>query len=499
MQMRPGKSLVLRVVFLALGLMLAALPSQAEQGTLLGVRLGVHPDKTRIVLDVSARPEYRLSLLSNPNRLVIILPGIPWADVSARLPAPNGVVQGFAGEPAGTGTQLIVRLATPAEIKAADTLLASDSAPARLFVDLVPAASTGETLPEAPVEQANADPAAAALAAMAVSQPPPLPPDLPEKLAAPPPAATAVPPPQPVATTVLIAPQEEIAPPPAEPVKPEPLAAPAPIQKPPTKPELPKSGESAVSLAALSPPLPVTPPQKPATPGGRKWVITLDPGHGGKDPGTVGQGGTQEKDVTLRMALALKEKLEASGHYQVVLTRTRDEPMALRERTERARAVSSDLFISLHADHVDQADLRGASVYTLSENASDAEAAALAAHANKEDLITGVDLSSQSAIVTSILIDLAQRETKNLSARFATILSEELSQRTLTLRNAHRFAGFVVLKAPDVPAVLVELGYLSNKEDEAALASEAHRARLCQAIVKAIERYFEWQRNVKQT
>jgi N-acetylmuramoyl-L-alanine amidase len=223
----------------------------------------------------------------------------------------------------------------------------------------------------------------------------------------------------------------------------------------------------------------------------------LDAGHGGKDPGAVGANGTMEKNITLQMAKELKRLLEAGGRYKVILTREEDKLLALRQRMDVARGAAADLFISIHADHIEKTSLRGASVYTLSENASDAEAAKLAARENKEDLITGVDLSSQSAMVTSILIDLAQRETKNLSARFASMLSEELADHTHVLSNSHRFAGFVVLKAPDVPSVLIELGYLSNEQDEAALGSKRHRRVLGSAIRDAIERYFEWQQSFR--
>jgi N-acetylmuramoyl-L-alanine amidase len=269
---------------------------------------------------------------------------------------------------------------------------------------------------------------------------------------------------------------------------------------PPTKPAALEDEDAAgggTQLAMLTAPA-VLPAKKPnARTVDRIPVIVLDPGHGGRDPGAIGPKGTMEKDITLKMANELQALLESTGRYKVILTRTQDELLALRQRIEIARSAQADLFISLHADHNDKTALRGASVYTLSEHASDAEAAALAARENKEDLITGVDLSSQSAMVTSILIDLAQRETKNLSAQFAGKLTEELASRTLVLRNSHRFAGFVVLKAPDVPSALVELGYLSNLEDEAALNSKRHRRQLGYAFRDALDRYFEWHASLR--
>jgi len=219
-------------------------------------------------------------------------------------------------------------------------------------------------------------------------------------------------------------------------------------------------------------------------------MVYIDPGHGGPDPGTIGHDGAFEKNITLAVAQELQRQLVASGRYRVMLTRIDDRFVALRERFELARLDHADLFISLHADSSFVGDPRGASIYTLSETSSDAEAAALAAKENKADLIAGVDLSKQNVVVTSILIDLAQRETKNLSARFAERLVEELRRVTLLLPNSHRYAGFAVLKAPDIPSVLIELGYLSNARDEALLLSAVHRAKLAAAMLRAIDGYF---------
>ncbi|MGF1640590.1 MAG: N-acetylmuramoyl-L-alanine amidase, partial [Rhodospirillales bacterium] len=216
----------------------------------------------------------------------------------------------------------------------------------------------------------------------------------------------------------------------------------------------------------------------------------IDPGHGGADPGAIGVSGVHEKDVTLAAARDLRSALERLGGYRVVLTRDDDRSVSLRERIAIARRVDADLFVSLHADAMPSAQVRGASVYTLSETASDAEAALLAERENKADLITGVDLTYETAEVANILIDLAQRETKNRSARLAARVVDELQRETQLLRNTHRFAGFAVLKAPDVPSVLVELGFLSNRQDEQALRDTAYRRRLAAAIARGIDRYF---------
>lgn len=227
------------------------------------------------------------------------------------------------------------------------------------------------------------------------------------------------------------------------------------------------------------------PPRKPAV-----RIIAIDPGHGGADPGTKGGSGIYEKYLTLAAARALKEELEGTGRFKVILTRTRDVFVRLRDRIQIMRNQGAELFISLHADAIENKKVQGASVYTLSETASDAEAAQLAEKENKADLIAGVDLSAESPEVTGILIDLAQRETMNSSSQFAALLVRELGRDIKVLRNTHRFAGFAVLKAPDVPSVLLEMGFLSNSGDEKVLRSKAYRQRLARAVARSADAYF---------
>ncbi len=269
----------------------------------------------------------------------------------------------------------------------------------------------------------------------------------------------------------------------------------AALPPPPTRTETPRTGSPRTQPLQLVPPpqteTPRTEPPQPAPlPRRVRPLIALDPGHGGVDPGTVSSGGTREKDVTLATARELARQLEATGRYVVVLTRTDDRFLRLRQRVEAARTAGADLFLSLHADSIENRRVRGASVYTLSEIASDREAAALAAKENSADLIAGLDLSGESAEVRTILIDLAQRETMNQAAVFANLVIPELSSTGGTLRNGHRFAGFAVLKAPDIPSLLIEMGYLSNREDEELLLSPEYRIRLARALVRAIDHYF---------
>ena len=219
-------------------------------------------------------------------------------------------------------------------------------------------------------------------------------------------------------------------------------------------------------------------------------VIVLDPGHGGIDPGTTGRRGTTEKAAMLRFARVLRRQLRATGRYRVVMTRNADVFVRLRRRIRIARRARGDLFISLHADAIGLKGFRGASVYTLSERASDREAAALARKENKADIIAGIDLHGESGEVRNILIDLARRETMNRSVRFARLLVGSMRRRVRMVGRSHRFAGFAVLKAPDIPSVLVELGYLSNRADESLLRSARYRAKVARAVLRAIDRFF---------
>lgn len=220
-------------------------------------------------------------------------------------------------------------------------------------------------------------------------------------------------------------------------------------------------------------------------------VIVLDPGHGGIDSGAVGHKGTLEKAVVLNFASSLKRKLESEGLYDVHLTRTDDTFISLRDRVKMARALDAKLFISIHADSAPQDYVRGATVYTLSDRASDRIAAALAERENSSDVLAGVDLSDEPDDVADILIDLTRRETKNFSIFFSRAIVGELRSAVRLIKNPHRHAGFRVLKAHDVPSVLVELGYLSNKHDETLLTSPEWRERTTDAIVEAVGRFFQ--------
>lgn len=226
-----------------------------------------------------------------------------------------------------------------------------------------------------------------------------------------------------------------------------------------------------------------------ATAAGKPFTIVIDPGHGGIDSGAEGVSGTLEKTITLAFALELKKKLEQDGRFAVHLTRDRDIFLRLDERVRIARQHGADLFLSLHADTIRYKSIRGATVYTVSDQASDAEAAAVAARENLSDELAGMAIEDGNHEVTDILMDLVRRETHTFSMRFANVLVGELSDDIALIKNPHRYAGFRVLKAPDVPSVLLELGYLSNPEDEAQLRDVEWRAKAIEDIAAAVKHF----------
>jgi N-acetylmuramoyl-L-alanine amidase len=220
-------------------------------------------------------------------------------------------------------------------------------------------------------------------------------------------------------------------------------------------------------------------------------LIVIDAGHGGHDPGSSSTNGDeQEKNVALRIAKAIRDELLDGGKVRVALTRSDDRFLVLQERREIARRLHADLFISVHCDSAPNPGARGASIYTLSETSSDRVAAALAARENKADVINGIDLSRESNDVSTILIDLAQRETLNTSSVFASELQRELAPLIGLKSTFHKFAGLMVLKAPDVPSVLLETGYISNDEDLALLTSEEYRHKIAIGVRRAVEAHF---------
>nr|WP_279379658.1 N-acetylmuramoyl-L-alanine amidase [Polymorphobacter fuscus] len=305
-------------------------------------------------------------------------------------------------------------------------------------------------------------------------------------------------------TTMFGAPRPRPAPTPSPPAASPPSdAAPA---SPPSAREAPVPDMNpavatppATNPPAVQPGAPAAEPLPPLTPktrapgvrarSGGKPLVVIDAGHGGKDVGTISVNGGYEKAVTLAIATATARLLEKSGKVRVKLTRADDRFIPLGGRVAIARAARADLFVSIHADSAPNVAARGASVYTLSAVASDAVSARLAARENKADIIGGVNLGVEAPDVGDIMIDLSRRATGNVSVAFAEILQDEL-QEGITFRGEfHHFAGFYVLKAPDVPSVLLETGYLSNADDSTFLFSASGRRRIAEGTARAIERH----------
>lgn len=461
-----------------------------------GLRAAEHPDGiTRVVIDLSQSINFTTRLAENPYRIIVDTETLTWA-VHPSLPRTTGPILGIAYGEDNPGAHLTLKLARPADVKSAFLMSPRDGTGWRFVIDVKDvskqefaaqahpdaAAHLTEALPPTPKAK-QASPETVQTVDASSSQP-----------------ALALPAPI-VVTSPAFSEQQPVSPPrdaPTPAAKGTPMLT-APLPPSPAIPSSAQQDDAAIKTAMVSPaaPAPVLPPddkpravKQPKQESDARQVVVIDPGHGGVDPGAIGISGIYEKYVTYSMAQELQRQLEKTGHYRVHLTRDRDVFIPLRERTAIARQLNADLFISLHADVVKDPDIRGLSVYTLSQNASDAEAQTLADKENKADLIAGIDLSHETTDVTNILIDLAQRETMNRSAGFAGEIVEELGRDTPLLSNTHRFAGFAVLKSPDVPAVLIEMGYLSNPVDEKNLRQPEYRAKLAHAISRAVERYF---------
>jgi N-acetylmuramoyl-L-alanine amidase len=252
--------------------------------------------------------------------------------------------------------------------------------------------------------------------------------------------------------------------------------------RPELRPAIADAADTAAAEAAAA--------AKPAASADLRPVVVIDPGHGGIDNGTQA-GGESEKSLVLGFGLALRDRLEKSGKYRVVMTRTDDTFIPLADRVRIARNQSAALFVSIHADALPrrEGDARGATIYTLSDRASDAEAERLAEAENKADAIGGVNLTEEPTDVADILIDLAQRETRTFSNRFARLLMGEMKNTVRMHKRPLKSAGFRVLKAPDVPSVLIELGYVSNKGDREHLVSENWRSRTVGSMAQAIDTF----------
>jgi N-acetylmuramoyl-L-alanine amidase len=387
-------------------------------------RLAGDAKQTRFVLDLDRTVQFRAFALPDPYRVVVDMP-----QVNFRLPAAagttgRGLVKAFRyGLVMPGGSRIVIDLAGPAKVANSYVLDSANGQPPRLVLEL-------EEVDRATFAQAQqAQNAQQTQGAQ-----------------------------QGLSQGLEVRPEMKSATPDAHVAVAGPQTAPAPA------------------------------PPQPAAPPDPRPVIVIDPGHGGVDNGT--QSGTEvEKNVVLAFGLALRERLEKSGKYRVVMTRDDDTFIPLGDRVKVARNQSAALFISIHADALPkgEGDAQGATIYTLSDKASDAEAQRLADAENRADAIAGVNLTDEPTDVADILFDLAQRETRTFSNRFARLLMGEMKTTARMHKHPLKSAGFRVLKAPDVPSVLVELGYVSNKSDMENLVSEGWRSRIVGSMAKAVD------------
>ncbi len=260
------------------------------------------------------------------------------------------------------------------------------------------------------------------------------------------------------------------------------------------KDPLPKT-TNMVHGIPLPPPNSARPKSKPqvaqTTKFKKKPLIVIDPGHGGVDPGAIGHSKIYEKNIVLALSKELRKQLINTGKYRAILTRDKDVFIRLKDRVAFARKQNADLFISLHADSIKKKNVRGTSVYTLSKKASDAQTAKLAEKENKADLIAGIDLNVEDEQVAFILGDFLMTDTVNQANFFANTLVEKLQKKKIrTLERPHRSAGFAVLKAPDIPSVLIETGFMSNRAEASLLNQPKHRKKVAAAIKAGIDAYF---------
>jgi N-acetylmuramoyl-L-alanine amidase len=440
-----------RLILVLLCVAVAALASPAFAAGLPVIseaRVANHDAVTRISLLINSSVPYQVFTLEEPHRAVIDLPDVRWT--ASALPQPSGLFLSLRHGRFKPGAFRIVLQCRDSVAVDHSALIASGSGGYRLVIDLV----ATKPQPRRTVGQADAA-SGQVVNQAAISEV--------GRVG----GGTIVP----VIGATGLAVGD---------IGPSTVA---------TAGTFPKS-KAAGTVATLSLAQPKPRPAATTVPIAPQWVVAIDPGHGGQDPGAISPGGGYEKWITLAAARAARNELRKLGRYKVVLTRDSDRFIRLRDRIAIARSADADIFVSLHADTMPSDAVRGLSVYTLSERASDAEAAALAERENKVDIIGGIKLAGETLEVSNILIDLIRRDTMNDSAHFASLLVDELMQETMLLPKTHRFAGFAVLKAPDVPSVLIELGYLSNKTDERLLQSREHGQKLARGIARAIDCYF---------
>lgn len=423
----------------------AAAPSSAPVAS--DARVAGDVVHTRFILDLDQAITFRAFTLSDPYRIVVDLPEVNFRVPPGTGAQGRGLVKAFRyGLVLPGGSRIVLDLTGPARIINSYVLNPANGQPPRLVLELeeVDRASFLQSLGSD--TQLDLKPTISATAPVVPSAP----------VAAVVPSASPVPSTPPVVSG---------APPVAPVVAAIPKPMPGPVPAPPQS--QPQASTPAVD---------------------RRPVVVIDPGHGGVDNGTQ-MGSETEKSLVLGFALALRQSLEKSGKCRVVMTRDDDTFIPLADRVRIARNQSAALFVSIHADALprSEGDAQGATIYTLSDKASDAEAQKLADAENRADAIGGVKLAEEPTDVADILIDLVQRETRTFSNRFAHLLMTEVKNSMRLHKHPLKSAGFKVLKAPDVPSVLVELGYVSNKDDLEHLVSDSWRSKAMASMAQAID------------
>lgn len=379
--------------------MIFVLPVQCFALDVNNIRVGLHSDKTRIVIDVDREADFRAFVLENPNRVVVDMPHFAWQAPSQITQEAKSVVAAVRhGDVSSETSRIVFDVKQETEIISAFALPAAAGKSDRIVIDVRPV-GTGQS---------------------ASSQ-----------------------------------------------------------------------AYGAYDAADVAPAVQATPPAVPAKKASppRKKIVVVDPGHGGQDPGAT-SGRTYEKHIVLALGKALKSELERTGKYTVYMTRDTDRFIKLHDRVKFARRKNADLFVSIHADSIPKSNVRGASIYTLSEKASDAQTAKLAARENKADLISGIDLTHEDKDVAGILLDLVQRDTMNQSNFFAEKLVSSFKRDGIRiLDNPHRSAGFAVLKAPDIPSILIEAGFVSNRHDAKLLTQSSYQKKVAKTIAQGVDAY----------
>lgn len=386
-------------------LLLLAAPARAAD--IKDIRMGHHPDKTRIVLEMTGDPDFRAAVSENPMRLDVHLPAYNWqVKGNTALIRPFTAIRHERTGLNGEITHLTIDMNEPMIIRSAYLIPGQDTKPHRLVIDMQQSDTVQFTAATRLIH-----------GSLAVED---------------------------------------------------------------------RGLQNVLEKIAGNNPVPIVKPLY------KKPVIVIDAGHGGADPGAISPGGIFEKNITLSMARTIADVLNRSGRYDARLTRDSDKFIKLYDRVKIARAAKADIFISIHADSVRNSQTRGASIYTLSDKASDAQTAKLAARENRADLIGGIDLNDEDEDVTAILLDLSMRETMNQSKFLAnTVVVTFGFEGVNILENPHRYAGFAVLKAPDVPSVLIETGFVSNEGEARKLLSKPYQTSVARSLVKSLDRYFE--------